>query len=190
MSEPMFFATRARWRAWLERNHAGKTELVVGFHKVGSGRPSITYDESVEEALCFGWIDGVRRRIDETSYSMRFTPRRPKTYWSTVNLERFARLRAEGKVAPAGLEAFERREDDVDRRYSFERDSIDFDRDQKAAFRKNQAAWTYWQAQPPGYRKVATWWVVSPKREATRQAHLEKLIEHSANGERLPQASP
>jgi uncharacterized protein YdeI (YjbR/CyaY-like superfamily) len=190
VTEPRFFRTRQAWRRWLERNHATKPELVVGFYKVGSGRQSITYDESVEEALCFGWIDGVRRRIDEASYSMRFTPRRAKTYWSTVNLERFARLQAEGKVAPAGLEAYERREDDVDRRYSFERESIDFDREQRAAFRANKAAWTYWQVQPPGYRKVATWWVVSPKREATRRAHLDTLIAHSAKGERLPQASP
>ena len=190
MTEPKFFATRARWRAWLERNHARASEIVVGFYKVGTGRPSINYDESVEEALCFGWIDGVRRRIDEISYSMRFTPRRPKTYWSTVNLERFARLRADGKVAPAGLDAYERREDDVDRRYSFERASIDFDKDQLAAFRADKAAWKYWQAQPPGYRKVATWWVVSPKREATRRAHLDTLIAHSAKGERLPQVSP
>jgi uncharacterized protein YdeI (YjbR/CyaY-like superfamily) len=189
MSEPRFFATRAKWRAWLERNHAKKTELVVGFHKVGTGRLSITYDESVEEALCFGWIDGVRRGIDETSYSMRFTPRRPKTYWSTVNLNRYAKLQAEGRVAPAGIEAYERREDDVDRRYSFERESIALDPDQVAALRANEAAWTFWEAQPPGYRKLATWWVVSPKREATRQAHLEKLIEHSAKGERIPQVS-
>ncbi len=162
----------------------------MGFHKVASGRPSITYDESVEEALCFGWIDGVRRRIDEDSYSMRFTPRVRKTYWSDVNLERFERLRAGGKVASAGLEAFERREVDVDRRYSFERDKIDFTNEQKAVFRAKKRAWAFFEAQPPGYRKVATWWVVSPKREATRQAHLETLIAHSAKGERLPQASP
>lgn len=190
MTEPRFFATREEWRTWLERHHADTSELVVGFHRVGTGEPSISYDESVEEALCFGWIDGVRRRIDETSYSMRFTPRRAKTYWSDVNLARFERLRAEGKVAPAGLEAYERRDVDVDRRYSFERESIDFDRKQKAAFRANRQAWEFFQAQPPGYRKVATWWVVSPKREATRAAHLEALIAHSAHGERLPQAYP
>jgi uncharacterized protein YdeI (YjbR/CyaY-like superfamily) len=190
VSEAKFFATRAKWRAWLERNHAKESELVVGFHRVGSGRPSITYDESVEEALCFGWIDGVRRRIDESSYSMRFTPRRAKTYWSTVNLERYAKLLAGGRVAPAGTAAYERREDDVDRRYSFERESIDFDSDQEAALHADEAAWAFFEAQPPGYRRVATFWVVSPKREATRRAHLETLIQHSAKGERLPQASP
>ena len=190
MSEPKFFATRVDWRAWLQRHHADTPELVVGFLRVGSGRPSITYDESVEEALCFGWIDGVRRRIDDTSYSMRFTPRRAKTYWSTLNLKRFNRLLAEDRVAPAGLEAYERREDDVDRRYSFERESIGFDQDQEAAFRANQAAWAFWKDQPAGYRKVAAWWVISPKREATRRAHLDTLIEHSVKGERLPQASP
>jgi uncharacterized protein YdeI (YjbR/CyaY-like superfamily) len=121
---------------------------------------------------------------------MRFTPRRAKTYWSTVNLKRYEKLLAEGRVAPAGIEAYERREDDVDRRYSFERESIDFARDQKKAFRANADAWAFFRAQPPGYRRVATFWVVSPKREATRRAHLERLIEHSAKGERLPQVSP
>ena len=186
-SEPRFFATPADFRAWLEENHARKAELVVGFWKKASGEPSITWEESVVEALCFGWIDGVRRTIDDDAYTIRFTPRRPKSIWSARNLKTMQALIEEGRVAPAGLAVYEARDEAKTNRYSFERDSVAFDEEQERTFRKNRKAWDFFQSQPPSYRKPATHWVVSAKKPETRAKRLAQLIADSAAGLRIAQ---
>ncbi|MEW5683570.1 MAG: YdeI/OmpD-associated family protein [Pseudomonadota bacterium] len=184
MSAPRFFATPAEWRAWLEANHASASELSVGFWKKDSGRPSITWPESVDEALCFGWIDGVRHRIDDTAYRIRFTPRKPGGIWSQVNVRRFAELLAEGRIAPAGRAAHDRGKDRTNV-YSYERPDAEFTPAEAARFRADAAAWAAFQAFPPGYRKVAIHRVVSAKGEATRAKRLQILIDASARGLRL-----
>jgi uncharacterized protein YdeI (YjbR/CyaY-like superfamily) len=185
---PRFFETAAAFRAWLETHHADASELFVGFHKKESGRPSLTWPESVAEALCFGWIDGVRKRLDEASYVIRFTPRRPGSNWSAVNLAKMAELLAAGRVAPAGLAAYERRSEAKSRIYSYEqRKTATLPPELERRFRRARAAWTFFAAQPPGYRSLATFWVVSAKREETRERRLEKLVECSAAGRRLPE---
>jgi uncharacterized protein YdeI (YjbR/CyaY-like superfamily) len=181
--EVVFFTTPARLRAWLEKHHATKAELWVGFHKKASGKPSITWPEAVDEATCFGWIDGVRRSVDETSYANRFTPRKPTSTWSARNTRRAKELIKEGRMRPAGLAAFERRTPDRSGTYSYEqRGEARFSPDQARRFRANRAAWTYFQSRAEGYRRTATWWVVSAKREETRQRRLQTLIEDSAQG--------
>jgi uncharacterized protein YdeI (YjbR/CyaY-like superfamily) len=183
--EPIFFPTPADFRAWLEQHHATEKELVVGFYKKGSGKPSITWPESVDEALSFGWIDGIRRRIDDESYSIRFTPRKPDSHWSSVNIRRVPELQEEGRMRPAGLAAFERRSEERSNMYSYEqRRAARFDADQEREFRSNEAAWEFFQAQPPGYRQLSIYRVVSAKREETRRRRLAALIEDSAAGRR------
>jgi uncharacterized protein YdeI (YjbR/CyaY-like superfamily) len=186
--EPLFFATASEFRKWLKTHHATARELWVGFHKKGSGRPSITWPESVDEALCVGWIDGLRRRIDDESYVIRFTPRKPTSTWSSVNTKRMAELLREGRVRPAGLKAFELRSDEKTALYSYEqRESARFDEASEQQFRSQEAAWKYFQAQAPWYRKTATYWVVSAKKEETRQRRLAQLIEHCSHGRPMPQ---
>jgi uncharacterized protein YdeI (YjbR/CyaY-like superfamily) len=179
-----FFETQAEFRAWLEKNHATKTELYVGFHKKSSGKPSITWPEAVDVALCFGWIDGVRKSIDETSYANRFTPRRRGSNWSAVNINRVKELKKTGLMTPAGLAAFERRDEGRALAYSYERANARLDPAMEEAFRANEKAWAFFEARPPSYRKAVTWWVVSAKKEETRQRRLRTLIQDSA-GERL-----
>jgi uncharacterized protein YdeI (YjbR/CyaY-like superfamily) len=189
--EPTFFATPADFRAWLERHHEGHSELIVGFHKRGSGRPSITWPEAVDQALCFGWIDGVRRRIDDTSYSIRFTPRKARSTWSAVNIKRMNELVDEGRVAPAGLAAFERRTDDRSAIYSYEqRKAAKLDLDQERCLRADERARAYFEAQPPSYRRAAIHWVTSAKKPETRERRLAQLIECSAAGEPVPPLRP
>jgi uncharacterized protein YdeI (YjbR/CyaY-like superfamily) len=185
--EPTFFATPDDLRAWFEDHHESETELLVGFHKKGSGRPSITWPESVDEALCFGWIDGVRRRIDDTSYSIRFTPRKARSTWSAVNVERVRELIEHGLMRPAGVAAFERRADDRTAIYAYEqRKTAALDPKQERGFRANAKAWAWFCAQPAGYRRTATYWVISAKREETRRRRLEQLIEDSEAGRTIP----
>jgi len=179
---PTFFATAADFRAWLAANHATTGELLVGFYKVGAGKPSITWPQSVDQALCYGWIDGIRRRIDDESYSIRFTPRRPGSNWSLVNVRRALELSEQGLMTPAGLAAFEARDAVRDEQYSYERQSAAFDAAGEAEFRANAAAWAYWEAQPAHYRRGVTHWVTSAKREETRRKRLATLIEDSAAG--------
>jgi uncharacterized protein YdeI (YjbR/CyaY-like superfamily) len=184
--EPIFFETPAHFRAWLEEHHEARRELLVGFYKKGSKRPSITWPQSVDEALCFGWIDGIRRGIDSESYSIRFTPRKPTSNWSSVNIARVAELTKEGRMRPAGIEAFERRSEKRSGIYAYEqRKTARLSADQQREFMANHAAWSFFQAQPPGYRQTATYWVVSAKREETRRKRLATLIEDSASGRRL-----
>jgi uncharacterized protein YdeI (YjbR/CyaY-like superfamily) len=181
--EPTFFATQADFGAWLEAHHADGRELLVGFYKTGSGRPSITWPESVDEALCFGWIDGVRRSIDEDSYSIRFTPRTARSIWSAVNIERAGELIALGRMRPAGLAAFAARRDDRSAIYSHEqRRSPELEADQEARFRADAAAWAWFEDQAPWYRRAAIHWVVSAKRPETRERRLAALIADSAAG--------
>src|SRR5215218_1988433 len=179
--EPTFFATPEDFRAWLHANHATAGELWVGFHKVGSGRPSITWPQSVDEALCVGWIDGVRKRLDEHSYVIRFTPRKPGSIWSAVNIRRMGELQAEGRVLPAGAAAFERRRDDKSAIYSYERrHAAELPPEYEARFRQDAVAWEFFQRQPPWYRRTATHWVISAKKEETREKRISTLIADSA----------
>jgi uncharacterized protein YdeI (YjbR/CyaY-like superfamily) len=188
---PVFFATPEAFRAWLAEHHADASELLVGFHRTRSGRPSMTWPESVDQALCFGWIDGVRRRLDDTSYSIRFTPRKARSTWSAVNIARAKELVAEGRMRPAGLAAFEARSDDRSAIYAYEqRHETKLAPDQEREFRANERAWAFFETQPPWYRKNAIWWVVSAKREETRARRLRTLIEDSANGRRLRRLTP
>jgi uncharacterized protein YdeI (YjbR/CyaY-like superfamily) len=188
MATPRFFATPAAFRAWLAAHHDRESELVVGFYKKGSGKPSITWPESVDEALCYGWIDGVRRSLGEESYTIRFTPRKSRSIWSNVNIAKVQALLAAGRMMPAGMAAWERRDSAKSGIYSFERlEAAAFDAEAERRFSGNRAAWKYFQAQPPGYRRLATHYVVSAKRPETRERRLIALIEHSARSERLPQ---
>ncbi len=184
--QPTFFATPAEFRQWLERHHQSERELLVGFYKKSSGRPSITWPESVAEALCFGWIDGVRRSIDDESYSIRFTPRKKGSIWSAVNMRLAEELIRDGRMQPAGLAAWEARDPAKSAVYSFEqREAAQLAPDMEARLRDNAQAWKFWQAQPPGYRKTATFWVMSAKRPETRAKRLQTLIDDSAAGLRI-----
>jgi uncharacterized protein YdeI (YjbR/CyaY-like superfamily) len=186
MEEPTYFETPADLREWLARNHESAAELWVGFHRKASGLPSITWPEAVDEALCVGWIDGVRKSVDDTSYKIRFTPRKPTSNWSSVNIGRVAELTREGRMRPAGLAAFERRSAKRSGIYAYEqRKSARLEPAQERVFKANRAAWAFFQSQPAGYRQTATWWVVSAKREATKEKRLATLIDDSANERRL-----
>jgi uncharacterized protein YdeI (YjbR/CyaY-like superfamily) len=177
VSAPRHFATAAAFRAWLAKHGARETELLVGFHKVDSGRPSMTWSESVDEALCFGWIDGVRKRIDEHAYSIRFTPRKPGSNWSAINIAKVEKLRAEGRMTAAGEAAFARRTADKSVVYAYEqRDTAALSADEVRVFKRDKAAWKYWEACPPGYRKTLLYWIVSAKREDTRASRLATLM--------------
>lgn len=184
--KPTFFPTPADFRAWLEQHHASAPELLVGFYKKDSGRPSMDWPQSVDEALCYGWIDGVRRRIDDASYSIRFTPRRAKSIWSAVNVARVAELTRLRRMRPTGLAAFARRSDSASGTYSYEqRKTAELDAPSKRAFRANKAAWTFFEAQAASYRQAAIWWIVTAKREETRASRLFTLIDDSQHGRRL-----
>jgi uncharacterized protein YdeI (YjbR/CyaY-like superfamily) len=185
-----FFKTGAAFRAWLEKNHDKADELLVGFYKVGSGKASATYQQALDEALAFGWIDGVRRGIDEVSYSIRFTPRRRRSVWSAVNIKRVKVLLAEGRMAPPGVAAFAKREEERSAIYSYERENAQFSRESLEQFKANPAAWKFFESQPPYYKRLMTHWVESAKRSETRAKRLEQLIAYSANGERIPLLSP
>ena len=189
MSRPKFFATPDAFRAWLDEHHERETECLVGFYKRDSGRPSITWPESVDEALSFGWIDGVRRGIDEVSYTIRFTPRKASSNWSAINVKRMAELIAQGRVRPAGLAAFEKRAPEKTGIYSYEqRKSAKLDPEAEREFRLNKKAWAYFQAEAPSYRQQAIWWVITAKRAETRRSRLATLIADSAREMRIPHA--
>lgn len=184
--DPTFFATPDDFRRWLEEHHETASELWVGLWKKGTGKPSLTWDESVDEALSFGWIDGVRKSVDHEGYAIRFTPRKPGSIWSAKNSRRMEELIAAGRVQPAGMRAYEARDPERSALYSFDRRTeARFDPGLEARFRENPAAWEFFQAQPPGYRRTATHWVTSAKREETRSRRLDTLIEDSAAGRRI-----
>lgn len=180
-----FFKTPADFRKWLEKNHATAPELLVGFHKKGSGKPSITWPESVSEALCFGWIDGIRKRVDDDSYTIRFSPRRPRSIWSAINIKMAQGLVAEGRMQAAGLKAFEARKENRSGIYSYEQRPQELPQPYKGKFQANKDAWAFFQTQPAGYRKMVCWYVISGKKEETRLQRLERLIAESARGQRL-----
>ncbi|MGO9087471.1 MAG: YdeI/OmpD-associated family protein [Terriglobales bacterium] len=179
---PVFFKSPAHFRAWLDASHQKCVELWVGFYKKSSGKPSITYPEALDEALCFGWIDGVRRSVDSDAYTIRFTPRKPRSQWSAVNIRRAQKLDDAGRMRPAGRKAFAGARDQP-RKYSYEqRRQASFQPEQERQFRANRKAWDYFQSQPPWYRRTATFWVVSAQKAETRQKRLATLIEDSGHG--------
>ena len=185
--EVHFFETPAEWRAWLEANHATETEAEVGFRRKASGLPTMTWSEAVDEALCFGWIDGVRHSIDEISYRNRFTPRKPRSTWSNVNIAKVRALEAAGRMTPSGRAAFERRSEDRSGIYSFEGDRADaLPEPYAAVLAADAAASAYFAARPRSYRRAAVHWVTSAKREATRERRLAQLVECSAEGRDVP----
>jgi len=187
MADLLFFDTADDFRAWLEKHHESEREALLGFYKKGSGKGgSFTYEQAILESLCFGWIDGVRRSLDAESYSQRFSPRTKTSTWSNINIARFKELQAAGRVHPAGLAAFEARTAANSGIYSFEQGEVAFAEDQERAFRANSAAWEYWSNAPKGYRRIATWWVLSAKRPETRSKRLVELVDCSARGEKIP----
>jgi uncharacterized protein YdeI (YjbR/CyaY-like superfamily) len=183
--EPVFFASQIEFRKWLEKNHDKASELLVGFWKVGAGKPSMTWSESVDQALCFGWIDGVRKSLGTEAYTIRFSPRRPKSIWSKINIEKIERLKKDGLIRPAGLAAFEKKEDHRSAIYAYENRPKEFAAEHEKQFRKNKKAWKFFIEQPPGYRRLMIFYVSSAKQEATRSTRLEKLISASEKGTRL-----
>jgi uncharacterized protein YdeI (YjbR/CyaY-like superfamily) len=184
---PHFFADAAAFRRWLAEHAAVASELLVGFHKVGSGLPSMTWSASVDEALCVGWIDGVRKRMDELSYQIRFTPRQAGSIWSAINIAKVQALTAQGRMQPAGLAAFALRSPAKSVVYSYEQSqTASLTAAEVRAFRRHTAAWAYWQATPPGYRKQMLHRITTAKTQPTRAARLQKLIDFSANGQRWP----
>ena len=185
--EPHFFDSPAAFRAWLEEHHATETEVLVGFWKAATGRPSLTWSQSVDEALCYGWIDGVRRGLDDESYTIRFTPRKARSKWSLVNVRKVGELTAQGRMRPAGLATFEARREEDTGVYSFERNEpAQLDAAAAARFRAEPEAWAWFERQPPSYRRPALHWVVSAKRAETRERRLAQLIADSAAGRRVP----
>jgi len=183
---PAFFATPEQWRAWLERHHASANELWVGLHKRASGRPSVTYAELVDGLLCFGWIDGVRKSLGADRYVMRVTPRKPRSIWSDVNTRRYGRLLRAGRVHAAGRAAFARRTAARAGLYSFEQARVALPPAFARRLRANPDAARFFAAQPPWYRRAATWWVVSAKQEATRERRFATLLADSAAGRTIP----
>ena len=180
-----FFATQAAFREWLATHHKTETELIVGFYKVGSGKPSMTWSQSVDQALCFGWIDGVRKSIDDESYSIRFTPRRSTSIWSTVNIKKVEELNQSGLMTPAGQKAFELRTENKSGIYAYEKEPVCLEPNYESQFKMNTLAWDFFQAQAPSYKKVMIHWIMNAKQEKTRLARLEKTIEISGQQKRM-----
>jgi len=179
------FRTPADLRKWFEKHHQTESELQVGYYKKESGKPSITWPESVAQALCFGWIDGIRRSVDDESYTIRFTPRKRTSIWSAINIRMAEQLIAEGLMRPAGLEAYKARRENKSGIYSYEQRSAEIPEPYLSQLKKNRKAFTFFESQPAWYRKQLSWWIVSAKKEETRQSRLKKLIDESAAGRRL-----
>jgi uncharacterized protein YdeI (YjbR/CyaY-like superfamily) len=191
MSEPIYFASPAEFRAWLEEHHETESEVWVGMWKKATGRPSLTWAQAVDEALCFGWIDGIAKRVDDERHMQRFTPRKPTSNWSAINIANVERLRAEGRMRPAGEAAFGRRRDDRTAIYSYEqRKNPQLEPEEQAQLEANADAWAYFSARPPSYRKPAIWWVISAKKPETRARRLATLIADSAAGRTIKPLTP
>ena len=182
-----FFATSDELRDWFDTNHETADELWLGYYRKSTGRPSVDWPQAVDEALCVGWIDGVRYRLDDKAHAQRFTPRRKGSTWSAINVGKVAALTAEGRMRPAGIAAFQARTPERTAIYSYERETAAFSDEDAERFRANEAAWTDWERRPASYRKAATHWVTSAKQQATRERRLANLIEDSAAG-RKPKA--
>ena len=177
-----FFADQQQWRRWLEKNHDQAAEVWVGYYTTDSGKPSVTWPQTVDEALCFGWIDGNRKHLDDVSYKIRFTPRKRGSVWSAANVKRVQELTEQGRMQPAGLKVFEARAESKTDEYPYENPTEELPPEYEKRFRANAKAWEYWMAQAPSYRKTCIWWVVSAKQEATREKRIATLIEDSAQG--------
>ena len=192
LPKPHFFATPAALRRWLLQHHETATELWVGMYKVSTGKKSITWKEVVDEVLCVGWIDGIRKSIDEDSYMNRITPRKRGSNWSTVNIRRVHELIAEGRMQPAGMRAFEARTASRSSVYSFEqeREDVTLPLAYAKRFKGNKTAWKFFQSLPAGYQRTATWWVISAKQEATRERRLDTLIADSEARLRIAHLRP
>ena len=188
--QPKFFSSPEKFRRWLERNHDGATELLLGFHKKSSGKKSITYAEALDEALCFGWIDGVRKNLNETSYTIRFTPRKTTSIWSNVNVNHVERLKREGRMAEPGLKAYALRDPKRTGIYAFENRPKEFSPEYEKKFRANKAAWEFFQTIPPSLRNTYIFWVMGAKKEETQMRRLEQLIASSEKGERRGALDP
>jgi uncharacterized protein YdeI (YjbR/CyaY-like superfamily) len=187
MPNPHFFPSPSAWRAWLEQHHAEAKELWVGLHKRDSGRPTITWPEAVDGALCFGWIDGIRKSIDDVSYKIRFTPRKPRSAWSAINVKRATELSMMGLMHSAGLAAFQKRDPKRSGIYSYEqRKNARLPAAYQKKLRSHPDAWKFFRAQAPGYQRICSWWVISAKKEETRWKRLAALIEHSNHQRKLP----
>jgi len=180
-----FFATSKELRKWFAKNHLKEQELWLGYHKVGSGTPSVSWPESVDEAICFGWIDGVRKSIDEQTYVIRFTPRKPGSIWSAINIAKVERLSSEGLMLPEGLAAFEKRKEHKSKIYSYENEEKTLRAAQERQFKANKKVWAWFMNMAPSYRRTAIHWVVSAKQEATRTRRLETLITDSEAGKKI-----
>jgi uncharacterized protein YdeI (YjbR/CyaY-like superfamily) len=180
-----FFATQAEFRKWLEKHHKNETELLVGFYKLDSGKPSMTWSESVDQALCFGWIDGVRRSIDKESYSIRFTPRKKTSNWSAINIKKMEELTKAGLMTEAGQKAFAERIESRSKIYSYENEPVLLAAEYENQFRKNAAAWDFFMKQAPSYKKLTIHWIMDAKQEKTRQSRLEKAIRESEQQKRV-----
>jgi uncharacterized protein YdeI (YjbR/CyaY-like superfamily) len=188
--KPRFFKTSAEFRSWLAKNRTAASELWVGFYKKESGKGGITYSEALDEALCFGWIDGVRKSVDAASYTIRFSPRQPKSIWSAVNTRRVAALTKAGSMDPSGLEVFRNRDPGRTLLYSYERERAQFTGLWLERFRSNAAAWRFFDAQAPSYKRTVTFWVMSAKKEETRSKRLDALIAESGLSRRIGLLSP
>ena len=184
--EMTFFKSSSEFRVWLEANHGSTQELRLGFYKKSAPEKGITYREALDQALCYGWIDGMRKSVDEASYTIRFTPRRPKSVWSAVNIKRFGELLELGWVQPPGLQTFNERDQKRSGLYSYEQRSHGLDDGYEKQLKANTKAWDFFQAQPPWYQRTASWWVMSAKKEETRLKRLATLIEDSENGRPIP----
>jgi len=184
-SDAVYFESPLAFRHWLEKHHESATELLVGFHKSHTGRPTLTWAESVDEALCFGWIDGIRRRVDDERYTIRFTPRRKRSVWSLINVRRVAALEKEGRMRPAGARAFAARSEERTGIYSAEQSHVELGAAETRRFRANKAAWQFFQAQPAGYRKTVIHWVTSARKAETQARRLDTVIADSAKGLRI-----
>lgn len=181
----VFFPTQQDFRRWLEENHETETEIFVGYYKVSSGKDGMTWSESVDQALCFGWIDGVRRNIDKESYCNRFTPRKPKSNWSAVNIKKVAELTKKGLMKSAGIAAYAKRTDDKSKVYAYENELKSLSDEFEKRFKENEKAWNFFETQANWYKKQMINWVMTAKQEATRQSRFEKLLTASADGKRL-----
>jgi uncharacterized protein YdeI (YjbR/CyaY-like superfamily) len=180
-----YFVSPSEFREWLSRNHGKASALWVGFHKKKSGKLGLTYPKALDDALCFGWIDGIRKRLDQDSYTIRFSPRKPRSIWSAVNIKRVGELTRLGQMELAGLNAFAQRLPENQNRYSYEKGERKFDENYVTRFQANKKAWPFFQAQPPGYQRTATWWVMSARKEETRLKRLAILIADSEQGRRI-----
>jgi uncharacterized protein YdeI (YjbR/CyaY-like superfamily) len=190
MPKPRFFKSGAEFRQWLEKHHSTTAELLLGFYKTSSSRDGISYQQALDEALCYGWIDGVRTSVNAEKYTIRFTPRKPKSHWSRINIRRAAELTAAGLMHAVGIDAYARRDENTTINYSYELRTATLDRAYEKQFKDNADAWTFFTAQAPWYQRRAKFWVMAAKMEGTRERRLERLIADSSSGRRLAAATP